>query len=304
VSAVRAARLRREGYDRARTEVTVVRARKIWKVAAVQMTSTTDVERNCGRAERWVLRAFEAGADLVALPENFAFLRYEGSPDSLRVPLDGELVGRFRELAAGARRHLLLGSVPERVRGSRRIYNSSVLIGPGGELLAVYRKLHLFDIDIRGGVVLKESLTVKPGREPVVARTRLGRLGLSICYDLRFPELYRRMVLQGAQVLFVPAAFTAYTGPHHWLPLLRARAIENQCWVVAPAQVGRHSAQRESHGETAVIDPWGRVVRRVPRRQGITLAEIDLRSVERVRRGLPCLDHVRRDLFTAPPRRS
>ena len=127
----------------------------------------------------------------------------------------------------------------------------------------------------------------------MVAETPFGRLGLSICYDLRFPELYRRLAFDGAQVLFVPAAFTAYTGPHHWLPLLRARAIENQCWVVAPAQVGRHSAERSSHGETAIIDPWGAVVARKARGRGFVTAKIDLGLVDRVRRGLPCLEHTR-----------
>jgi predicted amidohydrolase len=186
---------------------------------------------------------------------------------------------------------LLLGSIPERIRRSRRIHNTSVLLGPTGRTHAIYRKLHLFDIALRGGPVLRESATVAPGDRPVVARTMLGRLGLSICYDLRFPELYRHLRLQGASVLFVPAAFTAYTGPHHWLPLLRARAIENQCWVVAPAQVGRHGAKRRSHGETAVIDPWGTVVARRREGEGVVTAEIDLRHVERVRQGLPCARH-------------
>jgi predicted amidohydrolase len=135
-----------------------------------------------------------------------------------------------------------------------------------------------------------------------VAETPLGRLGLSICYDLRFPELYRRLALAGAEVLFVPSAFTSFTGPHHWLPLLRARAIENQCWVVAPAQTGRHSEQRSSHGESVIIDPWGAVVARLPKREGIVVATIDLEHNARVRRGLPCLGHVRAELLgLAPP---
>jgi len=260
------------------------------------MTSTAAVDRNLAVAERQIRSAVDGGADLVALPENFAFLRYEGSEQTLRVDLDGELVGRFRQLARELKRHLLLGSVPERIPHSRRIHNTSVLLGPDGSSLAVYRKLHLFDIEIPGSVQLRESATVKAGDRPVVANTSLGKLGLSICYDLRFPELYRRLVVQGAQVLFVPAAFTAYTGPHHWLPLLRARAIENQCWVVAPAQVGRHNAQRESHGETAVIDPWGRVVVRRARGTGLVEARIDLHELSRIRRRLPCLHHIRRDL--------
>lgn len=273
------------------------RVPKGWSVAAVQLTATDDVARNLARAEQWVRKAAAAGADLVALPENFAYLRDENGRSNFSTPLEGDLVGSMRGLARELGRYLLLGSIPEAIRGSRRIHNTSVLIGPRGELLAAYRKLHLFDIAFRGGVELRESERVAPGDRPVLVDTRLGCLGLSICYDLRFPELYRRLALDGAQVLFVPAAFTAYTGPHHWLPLLRARAIENQCWVVAPAQVGQHNAKRRSHGETVVIDPWGKVVGRKPRGQGWVQAQIDLRYEEHVRRGLPCLDHVRREFF-------
>jgi len=239
-----------------------------------------------------------AGAQLVALPENFAYLRSEGSKIEYKQDLDGELVGAFREEAQVLGCFVLLGSIPERIPRSKRIHNTSVLIGPDGGLLAVYRKMHLFDIDIRGGAEFRESRTVAPGDRPVVVDTTLGTLGLSICYDLRFPEYYRQLALRGAWVIFVPAAFTAYTGPHHWLPLLRARAIENQCWVVAPAQVGRHSAKRRSHGETVIIDPWGKVRERLVRREGWVAARIDPSMVERVRRGLPCLEHVRRELFT------
>jgi len=267
-----------------------------WQVAAVQLTSTTDVERNVARALDRVRAAAKAGARLIALPENFAYLQEEGSPIGFRQPLDGPLVETFRSEARRLRRYLLLGSIPETIPRSRRIHNTSVLIGPRGQRLAVYRKMHLFDINVRGRAVLQESRTVVPGDRPVVAETPLGRLGLSICYDLRFPELYRRLALAGADVIFVPAAFTAYTGPHHWLPLLRARAIENQCWVVAPAQVGQHGATRRSHGETAIIDPWGRVVSRKRSGEGWIGATIDRTLVARIRRGLPCLEHVRPDL--------
>jgi predicted amidohydrolase len=268
-----------------------------WKVAAVQMTSTAEKDKNLSRAVKLIRRAADAGSRLIALPENFAHLRREGERAVYRQDLDGELVSSMREEARRLGCYLLLGSFPERVARSRRVYNTSVLIGPAGGLLAVYRKIHLFDIEIRGGAVLKESRSVKAGDRVVVARTPLGRLGLSICYDLRFPELYRRQALRGAQLLFVPAAFTAFTGPHHWLPLLRARAIENQCWVVAPAQIGRHGPGRRSHGESAIIDPWGKVVRRMPKGQGFIQAVVDMKAVERVRLGLPCLEHVQRKLL-------
>jgi len=267
------------------------------------MTSTDRVDRNVAKACRLVRAAAAGGAKLVALPENFPYLRYEGGPVDYRESLDGELVQSMGELSRELSIHLLLGSIPETIPRSRRIYNTSVLLGPDGKTLATYRKIHLFDIAIRGGVVLKESKNVAAGDKTRVVDTPLGRLGLSICYDLRFPELYRRLALAGAEVVFVPAAFTAYTGPHHWLPLLRARAIENQCWVVAPAQVGRHNEKRRSHGETVIIDPWGAVVGRRPKGEGWVEAEIDLKKVESVRRGLPCLDHMRRDLFSKLPRR-
>jgi predicted amidohydrolase len=255
------------------------------------MTSTADVDRNVRCAKRLVRLAAADGAHLIALPENFAYLRAEGSKLHFKTTVDGELVRSMRDLARDVGVHLLLGSIPERIPRSPRIHNTSVLLGPRGNVLAVYRKLHLFDVKIRGGVSLCESRYVAPGERPMVAKTALGRLGLSICYDLRFPELYRWLALRGAEVLFVPAAFTTYTGPHHWLPLLRARAIENQCWVVAPAQVGRHSVDRQSHGETAIVDPWGTVVARKSRGQGWVTADVDLTRLESVRRGLPCLEH-------------
>jgi predicted amidohydrolase len=256
------------------------------------MTSTPDVAANLRKVERLVRGAAAAGADLVALPENFAYLRCEG-PVAFRTDLDGAMVRSLRGLAGELSCHLLLGSIPERRPRSGRIHNTSVLIGPSGQLLAVYRKLHLFDVRIPDRVELWESRTVAAGDRPVLVDTELGRLGLSICYDLRFPELYRHLALRGAQVLFVPAAFTAYTGRHHWLPLLRARAIENQCWVIAPAQVGRHGPGRESHGESVVIDPWGAVTGRKMRGEGWVLASIDLARVDQVRSGMPCLEHVR-----------
>jgi predicted amidohydrolase len=161
----------------------------------------------------------------------------------------------------------------------------------------VYRKLHLFDVRLRGRAVFQESRLVAPGKDVVVADTPLGKLGLTICYDLRFPELYRRLARAGAQVLFVPSAFTAYTGAAHWTVLLRARAIENQCWLVAPAQWGRHHPGRNSYGHTSVIDPWGRVVASKARGTGVVLAEIDLDLVARTRREMPCQEHTRPELL-------
>jgi predicted amidohydrolase len=267
------------------------------------MTSGADVEANLEQARRLV-RAAARTADLVALPENFAWLRQLGARRSVCTSLDGELVGGMAELARELGRFLLLGSIPERIPGRRKVHNTSVLIDRRGRVCAVYRKLHLFDARIPGMGALRESADVLAGSEPVVARTELGRLGLSVCYDLRFPELYRRLVVDGgAQVLLVPSAFTARTGPHHWLPLLRARAIENLAWVVAPAQWGPHGGGRRSHGESVIVDPWGRVVRRKLRGTGWISATIDLEQLRTLRRDMPCLGHVRRELLPAPARR-
>ncbi len=264
-----------------------------WMVAAIQMTSTADRDRNLSIAGRLARRAARSGARLIALPENFSYLHSEGSPFPYRDGPRGELVGWLRSLSSDLGCWLLAGSIPERIAGSRRVHNTSLLLDPSGRLVARYRKIHLFDVDIPGKVSLKESRTVARGRKVVAASTPLGKLGLSICYDLRFPELYRRLVRAGAQVIFVPSAFTAVTGPHHWMPLLRVRALENQCWVVAPAQVGRHSPARKSHGHTMIVDPWGRVVAMKASGEGIVKAEIDLDALERIRRGLPSLRHIR-----------
>lgn len=279
------------------------RGRRTWTVAAVQMNSDHHPRRNLERAEGFVRRAAGRGADLVALPENFAYLRTEGTKLGYRVSLEDEPVATLKRLARELGVHVLAGSVPEKIPRSERIYNTSVLIDDRGEIASTYRKVHLFDIAIRGGVELQESKWVRAGGEPVVADTALGKLGLSICYDLRFPELYRKLAFAGARVLFVPAAFTAYTGPHHWLPLLRARAIENLCWVVAPAQTGRHNATRASYGHTVVFDPWGRRVALRKTEPGCVFATIDYDAQDAARQGLPCLDHVRPELWKGGVRR-
>jgi predicted amidohydrolase len=229
----------------------------------------------------------------VALPENFAFLRSEGQPVSAPQALDGPWVARMAALAARLRLTLLAGTIPEAVPGDRRVRNTSVLIGPDGGTIAAYRKIHLFDIDLPGMEHLKESKAVAPGEEVVVADTPAGRLGLSICYDVRFPELYRELARRGARVLCVPSAFTERTGRAHWEVLLRARAIENLAYVLAPAQVGHHGGGRTSHGQALIVDPWGAVVAQVPDGEGVAVAELDFERLERLRRELPALGHAR-----------
>jgi len=274
----------------------MTRVPRRWRVAAIQMTSTDDRAANLRAAEDLVAASAESGASLVALPENFSFLRHEGQRPPVAETLDGELI---EWTAALARRHgvwILAGSIPEKIPRSRKIYNTCALVDRDGAVVAAYRKMHLFDVRMPGKAVFEESKVVEAGDRPVIAETPLGRLGLSICYDLRFPELYRRLALDGAQIVFVPSAFTDYTGRQHWMTLIRARAIENQCWLVAPAQTGRHNPRRQSHGHTAIVDPWGVVVAMLDRRPGFVTAEIDLDLIDRVRSGMPCLDHVRPEL--------
>jgi predicted amidohydrolase len=264
-----------------------------FRVAAAQLTSTADAAANLEASERLARRAAREGAQLVAFPENFAFLRREGEP----LPEAKALADGPAAWAAGLARELglwiLAGSVAERTRGGRRVHNTSVLVAPDGRFAAVYRKIHLFDAEVPGSGTLRESDVVAPGRRVVVARTPLGRLGLSICYDLRFPELYRALAARGAEVLFVPSAFTHYTGSHHWETLLRARAIENQAWVVAPAQSGRHGPRRRSWGHTMVVDPWGAVVAYREQGTGLVVADVDLDRVDAVRKAMPCQSHRR-----------
>jgi predicted amidohydrolase len=270
--------------------------------AVVQMTSTTDVERNLAVAEALVQRAAARGAGFVGLPENFVFLRSEGQPVPAPQDLDGPWVLRMAELARRLRVTLLLGSLPERVPGDARVRNTSVLLGPDGTRIAVYRKIHLFDIDLPGMEDLKESKSVVPGDEVVVAETVLGPVGLSICYDLRFPELYRELARRGARVLCIPSAFTERTGKAHWEVLLRARAIENLAYVLAPAQVGQHGGGRASHGQAMIVDPWGTVLAQVPDGEGVAVAELDFDRLEQKRRELPALAHAR--LLEGRPRAS
>jgi len=265
------------------------------RVALVQTTSTEDVPANLAAASRLVEEAAERGASLVALPENFAFLRREGGPIDCAQGLDGEIVGCLRELARRLRVRILGGTFPEAGASAARVYNTSVLISPAGEIEAVYRKIHLFDVDLAasGGGVYRESAFVAPGQEVVVAQTPDAVIGLSVCYDLRFPELYRALAARGAQILTVPSAFTRETGKDHWEVLLRARAIENQAFVLAPAQCGRHSETRASHGRSLIVDPWGLVLAQGGDRPGLVLADCDLGELARIRASLPALEHRR-----------
>jgi predicted amidohydrolase len=264
-------------------------------VGVVQMTSTDDLAGNLRAARELVGEAAGRGAGFALLPENFAYLRREGEPIPCAQGLDGEIVGTLRELARSHRIWLLGGTFPEALPDERRVHNTSVLVSPEGALEAVYRKIHLFDVDLRasGGSVYRESAAVAPGQEVVMASTPFGGVGLSVCYDLRFPELYRELAQRGARFLAVPSAFSRETGKDHWEVLLRARAIENQAFVLAPAQCGRHGPDRASHGRSLVVDPWGVVLAQAGDRPCALVADCDLASLERIRRDLPALAHRR-----------
>jgi predicted amidohydrolase len=263
------------------------------RVALVQLTSSDDLEANLEAARRGVSEAAGRGAGFVALPENFAYLRREGMPFPCAQDLDGPIVTWLRELARETGVRLLGGTFPESIHGEARVYNTCVLISPEGELEAVYRKIHLFDVDLGPEARFTESASIAPGGEVVVADTPLGGVGLSVCYDLRFPELYRQLSRRGADWLCVPSAFTPQTGKDHWEVLLRARAIENQAFVLAPAQCGRHSPERSSHGRSLVIDPWGVVLAQAGDRPAVITAECDLAALEEVRARVPALTHRR-----------
>jgi len=267
----------------------------MYLAGVVQLNCTADSAANWQSAEALVRRAASYGARLVATPENTNYLGPHEEKVRLAEPLDGPTCGRFSALARELGIHLLLGSFNEISDDPRRCYNTSVLFGPDGERLALYRKIHLFDVDVSNKVRFVESDTVKAGEEAVVAETDLGRLGLSICYDLRFPELYARLARDGARLILIPSAFTLTTGKDHWYSLVRARAIETQCYVLAPAQFGPHGdgGLRESYGHALIVDPWGQVVAAASDGPGVALAEIDLERVERVRESMPVADHRR-----------
>jgi deaminated glutathione amidase len=263
--------------------------------AAVQMLASSDKAANLDEARRWVRAAASKGARVIVLPEVFIWRGNKSeerkSAETIPGPTSQELARLARELDI----YLLGGSILEEIPGSEKAYNASLLFGPEGNLLASYRKIHLFDVELAQGVSVRESDTRAFGNAIVVADTELCRMGLTICYDLRFPELYRGLATQGAQLIFVPSAFTAYTGQAHWEPLLRARAIENQIYVIAPDQFGKSAKSFETHGHSMIVDPWGKILAELPDGPGIVLAEIDLDYLDKVRAELPALTH--RKLF-------
>src|SRR5215469_8271516 len=266
------------------------------KVAAIQMTSGPDVEANLAQARELLEEAATRGARLAALPENFSFMGLKDADKRTVAEADGK--GPAQEFLATAARQLQLwivgGTVPLAAGADGRVAAASLVYDADGERVARYDKIHLFDVDIPGRAEsYRESAHVSPGSRATVLETPAGRLGLSVCYDVRFPELYRHLSAAGAQILAVPSAFTSPTGRAHWETLLRARAIENLCYVVAPAQSGFHPSGRETYGDSMIVDYWGRVLQRVPRGRGCAVAEVDLAAQASVRASFPALAHRR-----------
>lgn len=268
--------------------------------AAVQMCSKDDLAANLATVKALGDQAAAEGANVVLLPECFPFLgRTETAKMAVAEVLDdaqpGPILAAMQDLATRHGVWVIGGGLPEKLEGDpRRTWNTAAVVSPAGKLEARYRKIHLFDIDIPGGPSHRESDNTAPGDAPVVVPIGDRKVGLSICYDVRFPELYRRLVHDlGADVVVVPAAFTAVTGRAHWHVLLRARAIEDQCWVVAAAQHGRHNEKRETFGHSMIIDPWGTVVAEREAGDGVVVAKLDGEVIAKTRRNLPCRDHVR-----------
>ncbi|HEX2568727.1 MAG TPA: carbon-nitrogen hydrolase family protein [Polyangia bacterium] len=268
--------------------------------AAVQMNSQDHVSANLASASELIRRAAGRGAELIVLPENFAFLSTSSETAKLAhaetVTLGtpaGPILKTIAALAEECKAWIVLGGMPELGPDEHHIYNTCAVVSPDGQVRAAYRKIHLFDVVTPDGTEYRESRSVAAGTTPTVVETPWGGLGLSVCYDVRFPELYRRLAEQGARLLVVPSAFTLDTGKDHWHVLLRARAIENQAFILAPAQHGRHGEKRLTYGHSLIVDPWGTVLAEAADGVGVAVAELDFERQARVRSILPALTHRR-----------
>jgi predicted amidohydrolase len=262
------------------------------RVACVQLTASDDMAANIAAARALILAAHEAGADFVATPEATSLMENRRALLLAKTfaPEDDPALAVFRGLAAERALWLLIGGLPVKIAPDR-LANRAYLLAPDGRVAASYDKIHMFDVDLPGGESYRESATYQPGTRAVTADLPWGRLGLSICYDLRFPHLYRALAKAGAALIAVPSAFTRQTGAAHWHVLLRARAIETGCFVLAPAQCGLHANGRETFGHSLIVSPWGEVLADGGHAPGFVLAELDLEAVAAARRAIPSLRH-------------
>lgn len=258
------------------------------RAAAVQLNSNEDKDRNLERADRLTRAAAADGANLIVLPEKFNVLGRHEAYRANAETLEGPTIGWARDVARELGVDLVAGSIVERREGSDKLGNTSVHVGPDGEVRGVYRKIHMFDVTV-AGKEYRESTSQEAGDEIVTSEAEEARLGLTVCYDLRFPELYRILAVRGARVLTLPAAFTKPTGEAHWDTLVRARAIENQAFVVAADQIGTHPPDNESYGGSQIVDPWGQVLVRAADEECFVAADLDLGRQDEVREALPSL---------------
>lgn len=265
---------------------------KSYLAAAIQMTSVSDLQQNLAQAEEFIDLAVRQGAELVGLPENFSFMGEEKDKLALAHEIGTQTEKFVKTMAQRYQVNILGGGFPM-PESSGKVYNTALLVDANGEEIVRYHKVHLFDVNVPDGNTYQESSTVMAGKElPAIHFSQdLGNIGLSVCYDVRFPELYRYMSHKGANILFVPAAFTAFTGKDHWQVLLQARAIENTCYIIAPAQTGTHYARRQTHGHAMIIDPWGVILADAGEKPGVAIAEINPVRLEQVRRQMPSLQH-------------
>jgi predicted amidohydrolase len=259
------------------------------------MNSTENKEKNLATARELLLEASRE-ADVLALPEYFNFLGPDGDMFRQAETSDGVSISMLREIAASRRRYIVGGSIAERF-SETKCRNTTFVIGPDGSIIGSYSKIHMFDISLKNGDQYRESDRVTPGDRILNLDTNFGRWGFTICYDLRFPEIYRALVMDGAKLVFVPSAFTMTTGRDHWEALLRCRAIENQVYVAAPAQVDSHQG-RMCYGRSMIVDPWGTVTAQASDTEGVIYADISMDYLENVRSRIPCLEHSRMDLFS------
>ena len=261
------------------------------KIALTQVTSTDDVKQNLKTALSYICEAAKQEADLIAFPENVLYMGSSSRYRELASPIPGKVTDIFQKEAVEHNIAILLGSIPElNAEDPGRFFNTSIIINKRGEIIAKYRKIHLADVDLPGAY-LQESKHFLRGSEITVRDHDIGKIGLAICYDLRFPNLFQQLAAQGAEIIFLPAAFTLRTGKDHWLPLLRARAIENQVYLIAPAQFGYHSKSRISYGSSVMIDPWGSIICRAPEKPGLVYGEIDLNYLNQIRLKMPVQQH-------------
>jgi len=264
------------------------------KIAAIQMASGTNVSANLIEVSRQILSAAQAGAKLIVLPENFAIMGLQDTDQVKIAENDG--IGPIQDFLAEQAKinkvWLIAGTIPLKSDDEDKVYAASLVYNDNGERVSRYDKIHLFDVHLEAtSETYKESETIDAGNQAIVVDTPFGKIGLAICYDLRFPELFRQLALQDAEIIVLPAAFTAITGKAHWEVLIRARAIENLCYMVASAQGGYHVNGRETHGDSMIVDPWGSILDHLPQGSGYVIAEVELENVKSIRKNFPALQH-------------